>query len=68
MINLPAITGKVGFKIIRIRGGHHFLRHNDGRCTVIPIYGKETISKGLLVKILRDCEIDRTKLKNKYNS
>ena len=55
---------KIGFNVIGIKGSHHFLQHNDGRCTVIPVHGKETIGKGLLAKILRDCEISRDDLHN----
>lgn len=25
-----------GFNVVRIKGSHHFLRHVDGRCTVVP--------------------------------
>ncbi len=43
MTPLPALTGKLlvtalskaGFNVVRIRGSHYFLRHNDGRCTVV---------------------------------
>ena len=37
----------------------HFLRHSDGRCTVVPVHRGETIGRGLLAQILRDCEITR---------
>ncbi len=65
MSKLPALSGKelikilngFGFEIIRIKGSHHFIRHSDGRSTVVPIHGKETIGAGLFHKILRDCEI-----------
>jgi predicted RNA binding protein YcfA (HicA-like mRNA interferase family) len=64
---LPRITGreiaaalqKVGFEVARIKGSHHFLRHADGRATVVPVHSGETIGPGLLSAILRDCEIDR---------
>lgn len=48
---------KAGFEVIRIRGSHHFLKHPDGRCTVIPVHRGETIGPGLMSEILRDCEI-----------
>jgi predicted RNA binding protein YcfA (HicA-like mRNA interferase family) len=65
MSNLPSIDGKklikvlkrIGFEVIRIKGSHHFLRHLDGRTTVIPVHGKETIGTGLFNKILKDCEL-----------
>ncbi len=38
MTKLPSLTGKkvvkalkrIGFELIRIKGSHHFLRHQDG--------------------------------------
>jgi predicted RNA binding protein YcfA (HicA-like mRNA interferase family) len=35
-IELIKILSKIGFKIIRQEGSHVFLRHDDGRTTVIP--------------------------------
>ena len=55
---LIAALGAAGFTVTRIRGSHHFLRHEDGRCTVVPVHGNETIGPGLTHKILRDCEFD----------
>ena len=52
----------VGFAVIRIRGSHHYLRHADGRATVVPVHRGETIGRGLLSKILRDAEISREQL------
>jgi len=65
MSNLPSIDGlmlirilrKLGFEVIRIRGSHHFLRHEDGRATVVPVHAKETIGVGLFHKILKDCDL-----------
>jgi predicted RNA binding protein YcfA (HicA-like mRNA interferase family) len=70
MTNLPALTGKdliaalagAGFEVIRIRGSHHYVRHPDGRSTVIPVHAGETIGSGLMAKILKDCEISREEL------
>jgi predicted RNA binding protein YcfA (HicA-like mRNA interferase family) len=64
---LPRITGrevvsalrKAGFEVVRIKGSHHFLRHPDGRGTVVPVHAGETIGPGLLAAILRDCELQR---------
>jgi predicted RNA binding protein YcfA (HicA-like mRNA interferase family) len=50
---------KAGFEIARIKGSHHFLRHADGRSTVVPVHAGERIGPGLLLAILRDCEIER---------
>lgn len=54
--------GKAGFAVTRIRGSHHFLKHADGRKTVVPVHSGETIGPGLLLKILRACEIDMEQL------
>ena len=70
MTRLPTLTGrqlisalhKAGFEVLRVKGSHHFLRHSDGRCTVIPVHRGETIGPGLLSKILRDCDITRDDL------
>ncbi|HHT9147311.1 MAG: type II toxin-antitoxin system HicA family toxin [Syntrophales bacterium] len=71
MSNVPAVTGqrlikalrKMGFEVIRRKGSHNFLQHVDGRCTVIPIHAGETIGRGLLSQIMRDCEISAEELK-----
>jgi predicted RNA binding protein YcfA (HicA-like mRNA interferase family) len=52
-----AALGKAGFSILRVKGSHHFLRHEDGRTTVVPTHPGETIGPGLLHKILRDCHV-----------
>lgn len=45
-----------------VKGSHHFLKHSDGRVTVVPVHGRETIGPGLLNKILRDCDIPSSQL------
>jgi predicted RNA binding protein YcfA (HicA-like mRNA interferase family) len=72
MTKLPVVTGKaliaaledIGFKVLRIKGSHHYLRHVDGRSTVVPVHAGEEIGPGLLVKILRDCELSKETLEN----
>ncbi len=67
MSKLPSLSGKqvvdalgqADFRIVRIKGSHHFLRHADGRTTVVPVHSGESIGPGLLAKILRDCEVSR---------
>jgi len=56
---LVAILGKAGFQILRIKGSHHFLRHSDGRPTVVPVHSGESIGPGLFLRILRDCDLNR---------
>jgi predicted RNA binding protein YcfA (HicA-like mRNA interferase family) len=70
MPKLPRRTGddvlralqRAGFETIRVRGSHHFLRHDDGRGTVVPVHSGEMIGPGLLKKILRDCELSTDEL------
>jgi predicted RNA binding protein YcfA (HicA-like mRNA interferase family) len=56
--DLVVALGKLGFAVIRTRGSHRFLGHEDGRTTVVPVHSGETIGPGLLLKILRDCHLD----------
>jgi len=63
----PALSGRAiidvlkknGFVVKRQKGSHVFLRHLDGRATVVPIHSGETIGPGLFAKILRDTELTR---------
>jgi len=67
MPRLPSLTGKevvsvlerMGFEVLRTKGSHYILVHPDGRRTVVPVHAGETIGRGLMVKILHDCELDR---------
>jgi predicted RNA binding protein YcfA (HicA-like mRNA interferase family) len=61
--DLVAVLGKLGFSVLRIKGSHHFLHHEDGRNTVVPAHSGETIGPGLLNKILRDCELSVDELR-----
>ncbi len=64
---LPALTGtqvvaalqRAGFAVVRIRGSHYFLQNADGQSTVVAVHAGETVGRGLLSKILRDCRLDR---------
>jgi predicted RNA binding protein YcfA (HicA-like mRNA interferase family) len=66
----PRVTGselvdalaKAGFGVLRIKGSHYFLRHQDGRSTVVPAHSGEIIGPGLLHKILRDCKMTADQL------
>ena len=59
---LIAAVAKAGFAVLRVKGSHHFLRHLDGRSTVVPARSGETIGPGLLRKVLRDCQITTEQL------
>lgn len=71
MSDFPTLTGRrlvtgltrLGFELIRTRGSHHYLRHPDGRSTVVPVHRGEAIGPGLLAKVLRDCELTREVLR-----
>jgi len=72
MTRLPRISGKkminalgkAGFTVIRIKGSHYFLRHDDGRATVIPVHRSEILGPGITSQILHDCELTVEELEN----
>ena len=55
---IPRVTGSdllaalstAGFAVIPLKGSHHFVRHEDGRTTVVPPHASEMICPGLLHK------------------
>ena len=59
MSKLPSISGKnlisylqkIDFVVVRIKGSHHFLKHMDGRVTVVPVHANEDLGPGILSKI-----------------
>ena len=67
MSRLPSPTARqvvqalrrAGFVVVRQRGSHVFLRHTDGRSTLVPVHAGESIGPGLLRKIMRDVELSR---------
>jgi predicted RNA binding protein YcfA (HicA-like mRNA interferase family) len=67
MSRLRRVTGRkvlkalqrAGFVLIRTKGSHHFVRHRDGRATVVPIHAGEILGPGLFHQILKDVEIER---------
>lgn len=67
MTNIPRLTGervirrlrRAGFEGARRKGSPMFLKHPDGRKTVIPVHRGETIHVGLLSKIQKDVKMDR---------
>lgn len=70
MPKLPKLKGKElikilavhGLQVILTKGSHHFMRHDDGRCTVVPVHAGETLGPGLLLQILKDTELDKSDL------
>ncbi len=67
MSRLPSLTGEDvvralctdSFVVVRQRGSHVFLRHDDGRGAVVPVHKGESIGRGLMSKILRDADLTR---------
>ena len=49
----------IGFRQIRQKGSHLFMRHPDGRTTLITIHPGEEIGKGMIRKIINDAELTR---------
>lgn len=58
MSRLRRVTGRqvlkvlqrAGFSVIRVKGSHHFVRHLDGRATVVPIHAGETMDLASSIK------------------
>ena len=65
MTRLPRLKGRelirilqaFGFEVVRSRGSHFLLRHEDGRTTTVPVHSGETLGPGLLRAILRDVDL-----------
>lgn len=70
MTKLPRLRGqqlivalrKAGFQVLRVKGSHHFLKHSDGRCTIVPVHRGEIIGPGLMSRILRECDMTHAEL------
>ena len=46
------VLEKIGFQQIRQKGSHMFMRHPDGRTTLITVHPGEDIGKGMIRKII----------------
>lgn len=70
MAKLPSVTGeeliaaleKIGFFVVRQKGSHVRMKHEDNRVVSIPVHAGKTIGKGLLLKILRDADLTKDQL------
>jgi predicted RNA binding protein YcfA (HicA-like mRNA interferase family) len=70
MPKLPTVTArelitaleKVDFAVVRQKGSHVRMRHEDGRIVTIPVHSGKVIGKGLLLKILRDADLTKEAL------
>lgn len=56
---LIKILNKLGFEIVRQRGSHVYLKHKDGRSTVVPVHPGREIGRGLLKRILNEIDVSR---------
>ncbi len=54
----------MGFKNIKQKGSHVFLKHQDNRTTIIPVHKGKDVDRSLLRKILRDTKISPDKFKD----
>lgn len=62
MPSVPSVRGirvvhaleRQGFKVARVNGSHHIMRHPDGRGTTVPVHGTRDLAKGTLRGILHD--------------
>lgn len=54
---------KAGFEIDRIKGSHHFMRHEDGRVSPVPVHANRDLSTGLYRRILSDVGLSDAELK-----
>jgi len=65
---LPILSGKeivkalnkIGFVPVRQRGSHVFMRHPDGRRTVVPIH--KEVNKSTLMDILSQTKLSKDEL------
>ena len=56
---LIKILNKLGFEVIRQKGSHVYLKHKDGRSTVVPLHSGKEIGRGLLKRILNEIDLSR---------
>lgn len=69
---VPAIRGervvraleRAGFKVARISGSHHIMRHPDGRGTTVPVHTGRDVAKGTLRGILDDVGLSIDELRD----
>jgi predicted RNA binding protein YcfA (HicA-like mRNA interferase family) len=54
---LLKILSKLGFVPVRQRGSHVFLKHSDGRRTVVPMH--DEINRSTLQDILAEIKLSR---------
>jgi predicted RNA binding protein YcfA (HicA-like mRNA interferase family) len=58
---------RIDFRVVRQKGSHVRMKHEDGRVVSIPVHARKAIGKGLLLKILRDADLTKDELINLLN-
>lgn len=74
MAKLPRVTGqemdrfleRMDFRVLRIRGSHHFLRKDELQTTV-PVHGSRPLKIGTLRSILRDIGLSPSEFAEQLN-
>ena len=69
---VPAVRGdklvraleRAGFKVARVTGSHHIMRHPDGRGTTVPVHPGRDVAKGTLRGILDDISLTVDELRD----
>ncbi|MFM6204329.1 type II toxin-antitoxin system HicA family toxin, partial [Planktothrix sp.] len=59
---LIAALQKIGFCVVRQKGSHVRMKHEDNRVVSIPVHSGKIIGKGLLLKIMRDADLTKDEL------
>ena len=50
---------RLGWRVDRIRGSHHIMRHDQSRTTLaVPVHANTTLPIGTQLSILKDAEVD----------
>jgi predicted RNA binding protein YcfA (HicA-like mRNA interferase family) len=71
MPSVPSLPGeriirvleRAGFKVARVTGSHHIMRHPDGRGTTVPVHAGRDVAKGTLRGILSDVSMSVEELR-----
>lgn len=71
MPEVPSVRGervvraleRAEFKVARVAGSHHIMRHPDGRGTTVPVHPGRDVAKGTLRGILSDLGMTVDELK-----
>jgi predicted RNA binding protein YcfA (HicA-like mRNA interferase family) len=58
---------KQGFKVVRVRGGHHVMERGNQH-TSVPVHGNRPLKIGTLRSILRDIDMDADQFTDLWNA